>query len=167
MIKNGKIWPIIIAVSIFGVVLLSYWTIKETAQADLTQSNIYMDNYHNVDDNINDIIMAEVSFNKKYDVSLESIELSAGDEKIVYTITDKQGKPVLDAKLELVLSRPVSDAADIKLEPTDMQNGRYIFEGFKLPKEGRWDLLLKITIGDKQRYYNLKADTRTHKALEF
>jgi len=56
MLKSGKQWPIFIAVAIFGVVGLSYWTIKETMKTDLTQSNIYMSKYQDIDENINDIL---------------------------------------------------------------------------------------------------------------
>ena len=167
MIKNGKIWPVIIALAIFGVVVLSYWTIKETAQADLTQSNVYMENYHNVDDTINDIIMARVAFDKRYTITLKSLNLSSGDEKIIYEVRDKNGTPVTNAQLELLISRPISDAKDIKLHPTKKGKGKYIFENFSLPKPGRWDLLLKIEVGENMRYYNLKADTRSTKAFEF
>ena len=166
MIKNGKIWPIMIAVSIFGVVLLGYWTIQKTFTADLTQSDMYMSTYQNVDENINDIITKKISFNKNYTIAIDSFDLGK-DGFILYKLTDKQGKNVNGATLELVISRPSNDAKDIKLQPTKVQNGVYSFEHINLPKEGRWDLMLYIKAGDKERYYNLKADTRSKKIKEY
>ena len=53
------------------------------------------------------------------------------------------------------LSKPVSE------------NGVYTFEAIDLPKPGRWDIMAKVTIGEYQRYYNLKADTRNPNTTEF
>ena len=167
MVKSGEQWPIFIAVAIFGVVVLGYWTIKETMRADLTESNIYMDRYQNVDDNINEILEANIEFDKSYTLKLEFIDLGSKSAKIVYMLTDKSGKPVDDAQAKLVMSRPVSDAEDISLKPTKIEKGKYIFENIHLPKEGRWDLLLEVKAGDKTRYFNLKADTRSEKTFEF
>ncbi len=166
MIKNGKIWPVIIAASIFGVVLLCYWTIKQTFQADLTQSDMYMSNYQNVDENINDIILKKINFNKKFNLKLQSFNLQK-DGSVVYSITDKHGNGVNNAILSLVFSRPSNDAKDIILKPAKMVNGIYTFEKIDLPKEGRWDLMLHVKIGDQERYYNLKADTRSKKIKEY
>ena len=167
MLKSGKQWPIFIAAAIFGVVILGYWTIKETLKADLTESNLYMSYYQNVDEDINDILEANIAFDKDYVLKLTFLDLAGKNGKLVYSLTDKNGKPVSDAKVHLVISRPVNDAKDIPLEPTKVENGNYIFEKIHLPKKGRWDLLLKVQAGGKTRYLNLKADTRSKRAFEF
>ena len=167
MLKSGKQWPIFIAVAIFGVVILGYWTIKETMKADLTESNLYMSYYQNVDDDINEILEANIAFDKDYILKLTFLDLTGNNGKLVYSLTDKNGKPIGDAKVDLVISRPVNDAKDIQLKPTQVENGKYIFENIHLPKEGRWDLLLKVQVDGKTRYLNLKADTRSKKAFEF
>jgi len=160
MIKNGKIWPVGIALAIFGVVLLSYWTIKEASIADLTQSSVYDSKYQEVDKNINDIIISKIKFNRKYNLTFEDINLDKNNSVIIYKITDKNNKPINNAKLELKLVRPDSSVKDIVFTKPIISNGIYEFKDVKLPKEGRWDLYLKVTIGDDQRFYNLKADTR-------
>lgn len=167
MLKSGKQWPIFIAVAIFGVVVLGYWTIKETMKADLTESNLYMSYYQNVDDDINDILEANIAFDRNYVLKLDFLDLGSKKGKLIYSLRDKKGNPVSDAKVELLISRPVNDAKDIPLKPTKVENGKYIFDKIDLPKEGRWDLLLKVQVGDKTRYLNLKADTRSKKAFEF
>jgi len=167
MIKNGKIWPIMIGISIFAVVLLGYWTIKETLSADLTESNAYMSKYQSVDENINEIIAKKIAFNKAYRLSYEEIKLSKDGSIIKYKLLTVDGKPVNNAKMKLIISRPVNDTKDITLDKYDVNNGIYRFEKINLPKEGRWDLILKVNIGDKERFYNLKADTRKDKLKEF
>jgi len=165
MIKNGKIWPVMIALSIMGVVVLSYWTIKQTFKADLTQSDMYMSSYQNVDENINDIIAKKIDFNKNYTIQIDSFDLSKGGY-VRYKLTDKTGNMVNDANLTLIFSRPSNDAQDMKVKPSEIKNGIYSFE-VNLPKEGRWDLMLYVKVGDKERYYNLKTDTRSKKIKEY
>ena len=165
MIKNGKIWPIMIAVSIFGVVLLGYWTIKKTFTADLTQSDMYMSTYQNVDENINDIIAKRIDFNNNYTITIDSFDLGKGGY-VRYKLTDKNGNVINDANLTLIFSRPTNDAKDIKAKPSSIKEGVYSFE-VDLPKEGRWDLMLYVKAGNKERYYNLKTDTRSKKIKEY
>ena len=167
MLKSGKQWPIFIAVAIFGVVGLSYWTIKETMTADLSQSDLYMSYYQNVDENINDIIAANIAFDKEYTLKLVAVNLGTKEGRVIYEIRKKDGTPVNDANVKLVLSRPVNDAKDIVLKPTKIEDGKYYFENIQLPKKGRWNLMLKVDLNQKRRYYNLKADTRSDKAFEY
>jgi nitrogen fixation protein FixH len=167
MIKNGKIWPVMIAVSIFGVVLLGYWTIKETLKADISESNAYMAKYQTIDENINDYIYKRIAFNKKYNLKLKDFNLNRDNSFIEYQITTKDNKPVDNAKLKLVISRPTDDAKDIEVDKYNVKNGIYRFENIKLPKEGRWDLILKVSIGNDSRFYNIKADTRNKHIKEF
>jgi len=46
------------------------------------------------------------------------LDLGGKEGKLIYSLTDKSGKPVDDAKVKLVISRPVNDAKDIHLKPT-------------------------------------------------
>ncbi len=167
MFKSGKQWPIFIAVAIFGVVILGYWTIKETFKADLTESNLYMSYYQNVDENINDILEANIAFDKNYTLKIVEHNLDPKNTTVVYSLVDKKGNPVNDAQMELVVSRPVNDAKDMKFSPSKIQKGNYVFTNIQLPKEGRWDLLLKVQVGKNTRYLNLKADTRKKSIAEF
>ena len=167
MIKNGKIWPIMIAVATFAVVLLGYWTIKETLSSDLSESTIYMDKYQNVDENINEIIAKRVAFNKHYTISYIKVDVFGKTGEVSFKITSKDGKPVNNAKIELVLQRPVNDAKEIKItQPTSIKDGVYTFANIPMPKVGRWDIYSKVSIGDFSRYYNLRYDQRLKKFVE-
>jgi len=48
-----------------------------------------------------------------------------------------------------------------------VQDGVYTFNAVKLPKSGRWNLIAHIVIGEHERYYNLKADTRNPNTFEY
>jgi nitrogen fixation protein FixH len=77
------------------------------------------------------------------------------------------GKAIDDAKVEVVLTRPDTTKFDLNLTNPSIQEGKYTFNPIDLPKQGRWDIMAKITIGKDQRYYSLKADTRYPNTTEF
>ncbi|MGZ8548096.1 MAG: FixH family protein, partial [Sulfuricurvum sp.] len=76
-------------------------------------------------------------------------------------------KEINNAKVEVVLTRPDTTDFDLNLSNPTVSEGKYTFTAVDLPKVGRWDILAKVSIGDKQRYYNLKADTRNPNTFEF
>jgi hypothetical protein len=53
------------------------------------------------------------------------------------------------------------------LKLSSYENGVYSFPSIKLPVEGRWDIMAKVSVGDLQRFYNVKADTREKDAREY
>ena len=167
MIKNGKIWPIMIALSIFGVVLLSYWTLKETARADLSQSDLYMDSYQNVDENINKLINQRIAFDKNYHIEYNIVDYSPDNFTLSYTITPTSGNTLEDVTLELVFSRPINDAEDIVQKEYKQDGNKFVYAALKLPKEGRWNLALRVKVKKYTRFFNLIVDTRKHKAKPF
>ncbi len=161
MFKSGKQWPIFIATAIMGVVTLGYWTIKETMKSDLSQSDMYLSKYQDVDENINDYLAKNIEFNKYYKAKVIAIDLDSDNGFIRYKIVTSSSAPVSDANVSLVLSRPIADAKDIKLTPSKIENGVYSFENIKLPKKGRWNLHFYVIIGKFEKFDNLKADTRS------
>ena len=160
MLKSGKQWPIFVSLAIMGVVGLGYWTIKETIKSDLSQSDIYLSKYQNVDEHINDYLEKNIEFNKHFTAKVVSAKLSEKNTSIEYGIATKSNIPVNDANVTLVLSRPIADAKDITRKPDRIENGVYVFEGITLPKKGRWNLYFHTKLNGYERFDNLKADTR-------
>ena len=72
-----------------------------------------------------------------------------------------------NAKIKVIVTRPNEHKYDMELNNPKYENGVYRFESIKLPLEGRWDIMAKVTIGDKQRFFNVKADTRAKDAYEY
>jgi len=162
LIDSGKVWPYGIAVAITMVFSFCVATVIITSKGHINESNLYMEGYHSVDADANKILEADIAFNKKYNVIYKNNRLSTNGSDIVYTITDKNNKAIDDAKITLIITRP---DADIDIEPKDpfVKDGVYTFSQVKLPREGRWDIMAKVTIGNDYRFYNLKADTRFKK----
>ncbi len=161
-------WPYGIALSFVAIISLIIGTIIVASNNKVENSDLFMQNYHMVDENVNEIIMAQVAFNQKFDIKYATESISIENSVIAYEVTDKIGNPVTDAEIEVVLTRPNSRAYDMTLtNPTVSVDGLYEFESVKLPLEGRWDIMAKVTVGENYRYYNLKADTRNSNTFEY
>ena len=161
-------WPYGIALSFVAVIALIIGTIIVASDNKVEKSDLYMQNYHTADANANEILMAQIAFNKKYALAFETEALKQKGSVIAFSIHDKSGNPITDATIEGVLTRPDTTDHDIALkEPTVSVDGIYEFAPVDLPLEGRWNVMAKISVGDDYRYYNLKADTRSPETTEF
>lgn len=163
----GKKWPWIIALSTLGVIGMSIGTIKIAINHPVETSDYGMQNYHEYDNNVNDIIASKIAFDREYVIAFLTPQLSEKGALISYRVSDKEGKVINDANLSVVLTRPDTTKLNIAMEQPTVKEGVYTFDAVDLPKVGRWDIMAKVTIGDKQRYYNLKADTRNPNTFEF
>ena len=142
-------------------------TVKVAVNNPVEMSEYGMQSYHTYDDNVNDIINAKIAFDQNYTISFLTPQLHEKNNVLVYQVRDKSGNAINDAKVDVVLTRPDSTHFDVNLSAPSVSEGRYTFHAVDLPKVGRWDIMAKVSIGDKQRYYNLKADTRYPNTFEF
>ena len=165
--NNGRIWPYAIAGSIILVFGFCVATIVVTMQSPVEKSDAYMMNYHEADANANDLIEARILFDKNYKIKYITEKLDTESSDIKYKIEDLNGKPVDSAEVIIVVTRPNIHKYDQEFKSPKVENGVYTFDDIKLPKEGRWDIMAKVNIGDKSRFYNVKADTRYPEAFEY
>lgn len=163
----GKKWPWIISISIIIVIGFSVATIKVALNNPVEMSGYGMQNYHEYDKNVNEIMSAKIEFDKRYNITFLTPQISDKKSVLIYAIKDKSGNAIEDANVSVVLTRPDTTKFDITLSKPVSENGVYTFEAIDLPKPGRWDIMAKVTIGEYQRYYNLKADTRNPNTTEF
>lgn len=167
--KNaGKKWPWIIGVSIVAIIFASGMTIDiALTKAPVEESDYGMQNYHEYDANVNEIIEAKIQFDRLYTITLVSKRLDVKSSVIEYNITDKKGDAINNASVTVLLTRPDTTKLNMTLNNPSVHEGVYTFDAVELPKEGRWDVLAKVNIAGKQRYYNIKADTRNDQRSEF
>ncbi len=165
--SSGRIWPYVIGGAVTLVFGFCVATIIVTSKADVQKSNAYMTYYQDADAKANDFIMAKIKFDKKYNLSYINNGINQDLTTLSYKITDKKGNPVKDAKLLVSISRPDTHEFDKKLDKFTQKDGIYTFSGIKLEKPGKWDIMLKVTIGNDYRFLNIKADTRNKKYTQF
>ncbi|WP_373035246.1 FixH family protein [Sulfurimonas sp.] len=165
--SNGKIWPYAIGTSILLVFGACVATIIVTNTLPVEKSDTYMMGYHEADAKANELIKARIAFDKKYKISYVTDGLSLDGSVIKYKLSDLNSQPVQNAKIEVVVTRPNNHKYDQTLDSSTYENGVYTFPSVKLPVEGRWDIMARVSVGDLQRYYNVKADTRAKEAFEY
>lgn len=165
--SNGKIWPYAIGISILLVFGACVGTVVITNTLPVENSDTYMMGYHEADAKANELIQEEINFNKKYKVKYITESLNTDSSEIKYTVSDLDNNPVNNAKIKIVITRPNNHKHDQELLNPKVENGVYTFAKTTLAQEGRWDVMAKIDIGENQRFYNVKADTRSTSAYEY
>ena len=164
---SSKIWPYAIAISIFLIFIASIATIIITSKMPVQDSDTYMMNYHEADDRANEIIKQSIEFNKKYKIEYIKQSLTTNNSTIKYRVSDIESNPINDALIKVVVTRPNSHEFDMELTEFSVEDGVYTFKKINLAKEGRWDIMAKVSVGDIKRFYNVKVDTRSMSVIEY
>jgi len=165
--NSGRIWPYAISASILLVFGFCVATIVVTTQAPVEKSDTYMMGYHEADDKANELINAQIAFDKKYKIQYMTDELNVQKSVLKYKITDLNLNPVNEAQLKVVVTRPDNHKNDQELVSPTVVNGVYSFAPMTLPIAGRWDIMAKVKVGENERFYNVKADTRSKEVYEY
>ncbi|MFT5835414.1 MAG: nitrogen fixation protein FixH [Sulfurimonas sp.] len=165
--SNGKIWPYAIGTAIVLVFGACVATVIITSTLPVEKSDTYMMGYHEADAKANDLINARIAFDKKYKIAYITEGLSLDSSVIKYKVSDLESQAIGNAKIEVVVTRPNNHKHDQTLKSSNYENGVYTFPSIKLPVEGRWDIMAKVSVGDLQRFYNVKADTREKVTYEY
>ena len=166
-LSNGRIWPYTIAFLVTMVFGFCVVTIMIANTLPVEKSDAYMTSYQDANTNANKLIQARIDFNKKYKLEYITDQIDSKGTVFKYKITDMDLNPVSDAKIKLIITRPNTHKYDIELDNSRFENGIYLFPNTVLPKEGRWDIMAKINVGEFQRFYNVKVDTRTKKISQY
>ena len=166
-LSNGRIWPYAIGTAILLVFGFCVTTIVVTSTMPVEKSDTYMMYYQEADANANQLIEARIAFDKKYKIEYITDGISCENTVVKYKVTDINSNPVLDAKIKAIITRPNNHKNDQELINPTVENGVYTFSSVKLALKGRWDIMAKINIGDLQRFYNVKADTRAKEVFEY
>lgn len=165
--SSGKIWPYAIGGSIIFIFSACVATIVITNKMPVEKSDTYMMGYHEADEKANDIIKEAIEFNKKYKIEYISSEKNGQDSIIKYRVIDVNSNPINNADLKVVVTRPDNHKYDLILTSPNVTDGIYTFSAIKLPLEGRWDIMTKVSIDGVQKFYNVKTDTRSREFSEY
>jgi len=154
--SNKNYWPHFIIASIIFIVISCVVTVAIAVNTPHDMDNSYMQKYQFVDENINEILLKQREFDKKFIVSNEKKSFKIGKNLFDIKIVDKEGNVINNAKIELLMTRPHTSKMDRKLKPIKNENGKYLFEFKDLKKEnlGRWQIKSKITIDKYIGFYD-------------
>jgi len=171
---------------IFGITFaMIIWTIKSAVNTPVYEDRSFMTSYQDVDENFNQMVISNAKFNAKYDcvvtinnktVGMELSDLlygqrslkkmstnqqilKVGENRLSLIVKDKATKSIVDnAIVEFQITRPIEDMYDINLNDFKIINGHY--SAFAtIEKEGNWNIIGKVTIGDDIGYLYIKTNT--------
>jgi len=155
--KEINYWPYAIIGMILAVVALSIWTIKVALKNPVQLDNSYMMKYQDVDENINEIIEKQKIFNSKYEIDLSANKLKIGKNKISINLISKDSNnSIKNPKIVAIVTRPTTSKYDIHLNEFRLNDKHYTSEEFELKSIGRWNIEVKVQIGDDIGYKTLK-----------
>ena len=165
--SSGRIWPYSIGASIILVFGFCVATVVVTSNANIQESNAYMTYYQDADTNANDLINNRIAFDKKYKINYVPAKLHDSESVVGYKVTDLNSKTVNNAKLTILVSRPETHEFDQKLSDAKLNDGVYSFSNVKFPRQGVWDIIVKVEVEKLSRFYNVKVDTRNTNYSEY
>ena len=165
--SNGRIWPYIIGGSITIVFGFCVTTVVVTQSASIQESDVYMTHYQDADAKANDYIKARIAFDKNCKIEYISEGISKNGSVVKYRVTDLNNNAINSAKLKILITRPETKEFNQELENPKVDNGVYSFDNVKFPKNGVWNIMAKVDVGNLSRYYNIKADTRAKSSYEY
>ncbi len=166
-INSGKIWPYAISGAILLVFGFCVATVVVTSSMPVENSDTHMMYYQEADANANKLIKAKIAFDKKYKIEYITDGISCENSELKYKVLDLNNNPVDNAKIKVIVTRPNNHKHDQELISPTYADGVYSFKSITLPEQGRWDIMAKVNVGDLQRFYNVKADTRAKEVFEY
>ena len=165
--SSGRIWPYSIGASIILVFGFCVATVVVTSNANIQESNECLTYYQDADTNANDLINNRIAFDKKYKINYVPAKLHDSESVVGYKVTDLNSKTVNNAKLTILVSRPETHEFDQKLSDAKLNDGVYSFSNVKFPRQGVWDIIVKVEVEKLSRFYNVKVDTRNTNYSEY
>jgi nitrogen fixation protein FixH len=166
-LSNGRVWPYAIGASILFIFGACVATIVVTSTMPVEKSDTYMMGYQEADASANEIIEAQIAFDKKYKIEYITDSLSTDKSVIRYKVYDGAFNPVNNATIKVVVTRPNNHKYDQELLNPKVENGIYTFDAITLAESGRWDIMAKINVDKLQGFYNVKADTRVSEVTRY
>lgn len=177
------LYTIFVAKFLSGLGLI-FWTVYMTMQSDVGQDNgnAFLSTYHNIDDNYNNIVIANARLNSKYLITFnlndESIIglshkdvflaqraiakrtvrkniLKLGENIFSVNITDKNGKIVENADIKMLVTMATNHTYDKNLEFKNTNLGK-----FNLQNIGYWNITGTVTIEGEEGYFFIKTNAK-------
>ena len=141
--------------------------------AKVNKENVFMDDYQVVDKNFNEIIGKQQAFHERYAIRIiqprvteEPVELIRpngvkeyfphvfviGENMVSVYVYDTENKPVPDATVTGLLTRPTTNELDKKLVFEQVHGGAYVSNPVEIKNPGRWKIIVKVQVDGYQGF---------------
>jgi hypothetical protein len=185
-IQKYKLWLLFFFI-IFGFTFaMIIWTVKSAVNTPVYEDKSFLSSYHIVDSDYNKMVGENRNFLANYDITFSinghevGLEISdiflgqrsikkssthqnilkVGKNELKISLTDRgNSQAVSDAKIELLLTRPIQDSEDLNLSSFKYSNGEYR-TNFQIGKRGNWNLIGKVTTHGNKGYFFIKTNTK-------
>ena len=172
---------------IFGMTFsMIVWTVKSAVNTPVYEDRSFMTSYQDVDENYNQMLLSNAKFNAKYSCNVKingkrmGMELSdllygqrslekmsknqkllvLGENKISLSIVDKKtSKAIKSAKVEFQITRAIENMLDLNLNNFKCIDDIYAASA-NITKDGYWNIIGKVTVGDNSGYFYIKTTTQ-------
>jgi len=145
--KSTNFWPHAILGIILAVVIGGAFSIKEALNYPVQESTYFMKKYQSVENHAYELEQQKDIFDKNFKIIYSLKRFRVGKNSLSLKIINrKSNKPVKDADIELLLTRPNTNNLNKNLKPIKIENGSYIFRDLDIEKLGRWKILTTTTV---------------------
>lgn len=148
-------WPYAIVGGIIAIIIACGVTIKIALDNPVQlDGGFYLSKYQDVDDSINELLAKQKVFDESYSLEYGLRKITMGESTIIpIAIRAKaDGTAVDSASIRLLVTRPDSNVNNVELTPAGIENGFYLFGPITVDLPGRWQLLSKISVGEKEGF---------------
>ena len=156
MAKNY--WPHAIVISLVLIVISCVATIVVAVKNPVEMDGFYFERYQNVDENINEIEASQRRFDAKYALKFEP-EFDGLNGHFNISVAPKNGSLAPNFTHEILLTRPATNEQNQNLSAR-FDGQTLITQPVKLPKKGKWQILLKISDANDTGFYKFSFEAR-------
>ncbi len=151
---------ILIGLAVLSAILLAglVYVLKTAISHPPEMANDYQMTYREVDKNYDKIVEGNKIFDSKYKAEVTSSDkMKLKENSVTIKIATLDGKPTMDANITALITRPDTTKLDQKLSTFKLTNGAFSSPAFDLPKEGRWQISIRVQINDAVKFVDFEG----------
>jgi len=183
LMRKEVVYALFILKFVLGIYLI-YWTIATTLSSDVGQDadNAFLNTYHNVDDNFNNMIALNQKFIQKYNIKFdfngtEIIGLTVDDvflaqraiqqrnirkdmihvgkNSFTVLVQDKQGNEITAKNIKILVTKNTTHAEDVNLEFKNEDT-----KEFDIGSIGYWNITGTIGVDGDKGFFYIKTNAK-------
>jgi len=148
-------WPYAIVGGIIAIIIACGVTIKIALDNPVQlDGGFYLSKYQDVDDTINELLAKQKIFDEAYSLDYGIKKMTMHEDTMIpIAVRSKaDGSAVDSASIRLLVTRPDSNVHNVELTPSGVKDGFYLFGPVNVELPGRWQLLTKVNVGEKEGF---------------
>jgi len=183
LMRKEIVYALFILKFLLGIYLI-YWTIATTLSSDVGKDEdlAFLNTYHNVDDNFNNMIALNQKFQEKYNIKFDfngteiigltvddvflaqrAIQLrktrkdmiEVGKNSFTILVQDKQGKTIENKSIKILVTKNTTHAEDVNLEFVNVDT-----KEFEIGSIGYWNITGTVEVDGDKGFFYIKTNAK-------